>query len=490
MNLQQSILKSFQDYHPKGALFINEEAYTYAQLEFEVKRIWQGIKAQNLSKGDFIGIETHDHLQTYAAVLATFLSPYGFVPLNVLYPTDRLNEIISFANIKLVISAKQKVAEKYTCPVLECSGLPEPESEIIPERNDEPKCVLFTSGSTGKPKGVPYNLVNLETSMDSFFNIFRLQSSDNVLQMFELSFDMSLLSYLPAFLKGAAVFTIPASAKRYLNAIKIMQQHKITFAAMVPSTLMLLKKYMHSIRLPDLKYSVFGGEPLYKSVATEWKKCVPRAEIHNISGPAECCMACMSYKLEENPDKWKDHNNILAFGHPWKNTQAIVLNDSGKRANIGEIGELCFSGKNVMRGYLGQEKLNRDLFVEVDGKRFYKTGDMAFVDEEDWFYSCGRQDAQIKVLGYKVELAEVEQIAREQLNHNNLIVLKSKNEQNLDCIVMALENFNMPDTQIMERLKTKLPPYMMPEKIIKLERFPRTIHGKTDRQKIISEIGQ
>ena len=175
--------------------------------------------------------------------------------------------------------------------------------------------MLFTSGSTGVPKGVPYTSQNINSTLDSFFALgYSLSENDRFLQMFELTFDMSMLSYLPAWCIGASVHTLDNSGIKYLNAVRVMQEQDISVVTMVPSTLQLLKPYFPQIKLPAIRYCQLGGEPLYADIAELWMTCIPNAQLINISGPCETTMACMSYTLNRDFSKNKSHKDILAFG--------------------------------------------------------------------------------------------------------------------------------------------------------------------------------
>jgi D-alanine--poly(phosphoribitol) ligase subunit 1 len=334
-------------------------------------------------------------------------------------------------------------------------------------------------------------LENIECSLDSFFALeYALNSEDRFLQMFELTFDMSMLSYLPAFILGASVFTVGADKFRYLEAINIMREQRITFAAMVPSTLSLLRPYFNRICLSELKYSLLGGEPFYYDLAEEWIKCVPNALVVNISGPTEITMACMGYELKKkNFQENKSHNDILAFGYPWRNTTAIVVDEGLNILESGKTGELCFAGNHVMNGYLNRPELNEKIFFEkkVDNlnTRFYRTGDMAFVDKNGLFYTCGRKDLQIKIQGHKVELEEIETVARKILMRPNIIAMAKPDNKGSFQICLAIEGNFEKESEVISKLRAKLPPYMIPAFIKFVDSFCYNDNGKVDRVQLI-----
>ncbi len=473
----------------KIAFYLKNEAYTYASLGEEVAKV-RALLQKERPNTQFIGILAQDDLQTYASIIAVWMEGYAFVPLSTKSPLDRNIIVMEQVDSIFVLASEIKPTQSAaTWKVLHTSGLP-PTALSLDFKTPDPEqiiCMLFTSGSTGTPKGVPYTLRNLNCSLDAFFALgYELNEADRFLQMFDLTFDMSLLSYLPAWCIGAAVCTVPETKIKYLSAIKVMKAHKVSVAAMVPSTLNLLKPYFSQINLPELRYSILGGEAFYVTLATAWAACIPNARIVNISGPCETTMACVSYELEKEPEQYKSYQEVLAFGRPWKNTQTILIDENQQVVTQGEIGELCFSGDHVMKGYWKLPEKNQKVFFEkeIQGvvKRFYRSGDLAFQDEDGIYYSCGRKDYQYKIQGYKVELGELETLTRKFINTDQVVAIVLKNENDIFEIHLVSAKTNYTSAVILAHLKEKLPLYLLPASITQLAVLPQNISGKVDRQ--------
>ncbi len=488
------ITNSCTQFSNKNAFCIKDVFYTYKQFFEIISKVRNFLEREKIEK-QFIGILTYDDIETYGAIFGTMYSKNAFIPLNPRNPLDRNLDIIKQTNIKYVLSSLPN--DNYfkeltsTIEIINTINLPEISINIkIPQiAENHIVCMLFTSGSTGKPKGVPYTFENVNTTIDSFFRLgYNLDENDRFLQMFEFTFDMSLLSYLTALSIGACVYTVPENVIKYLHAFKIMSKYQITFAAMVPSTLAFMRQYFSEIQLPYLKYSVLGGEPFYIDLAKEWAECVPNAQIVNISGPTEITMACMGYNLNTDFSKNKIHNGILAFGKAWANTLAMVFNNKNEPAEPYEQGELCFAGKHVMDGYWKNEERNAEVFFnyKIAGKlyRFYKTGDMAFVDDDGDFMSCGRKDHQYKIQGFKVELGDIEAHARQFTQIINLAAVVDRNEKNILEIFLFIENYTFDTKNVLNYLKTKLPHYMIPSEIFGINQIPINLNGKIDRNEL------
>lgn len=488
MDFLKNICDSCIKYSERNAFSINDTFYTYNEFKNYVASY--GINLRKILGNDelLVGVLTHNDIETYAILFALIFSGYGFVPLNPKNPVERNNSIVGQADIKHIFSSVSY--EEYG--TINTKNIPVSENTInLPEIDEEKVlCILFTSGSTGIPKGVPYTKRNIDSTLDAFFHLgYNLNEEDKFLQMFEFSFDMSLLSYLPALCIGACVYTVPEDEIKYLAAYKVMDKYNITFAAMVPSTLVFLRPYFYDIKLEKVKYSLLGGEPFYVDIAKEWSECLPNALVVNISGPTETTMACMGYNLSRDFSKNKSLNDVLAFGKPWKNTTAIVVDENNKVVPVGVEGELCFEGDNVMKGYWKMSEINNNVFFRknINGNEviFYKTGDMAKLDEEGDFYSCGRKDFQYKIQGYKVEIGEIEKHVRDFTKLVNVAAVVYSNNSDVLEIHLYLEKYKGDKDDVIKYLKKKVPSYMLPSGITILNAFPTNMNGKIDRKKLI-----
>jgi D-alanine--poly(phosphoribitol) ligase subunit 1 len=488
----------FDKFGNRNALYIKGKYYSYKELSKKITTIAQELKNNSGEKSKLIGVICADEFETYASFFAVWFSGYGFVPINPHNPYDRNNNILQQTKIEIVLAPHRNLSnilETKNHKIIYTNEISGNSTSLkIPViKDNQVMCILFTSGSTGTPKGVPMTLKNINSTIDAFCALgYTLSEEDRFLQMFEFTFDMSMLSYLPAFLLGACVYSVSDAKVKYLAAIKIMQDCCITFAAMVPSTLTFLRPFFKELKLDKLRYSLLGGEPFYKDIAAEWARCVPNALIVNISGPTETTMACMGYNLHRNMEENKAFNGILAFGKPWKNTKAIIIDENMKPVPVGIKGELCFAGDNVMDGYWKMPEKNREVFfnLNLEGTiyRFYRTGDMAYADEDGDLMTCGRVDQQVKIQGHKVELAEIEILVREYIGNTNVVVLSESNNKGIKELFLFIEKQKTDTQKIIDFLKTKVPWFMIPKEIIQLEVFPTNINGKIDRLTLLSLI--
>jgi acyl-CoA synthetase (AMP-forming)/AMP-acid ligase II len=236
--------------------------------------------------------------------------------------------------------------------------------------------------------------------------------------------------------------------------------------------------------MPFVRYNYIGGEPLPLELAEAWFDCVPNALISNVYAPSEATMLCMGYNLSRNKKENRAHNGIVPFGTPWKNTTTIIVNEKLQVVKEGETGELCFAGNNVMSGYLNKPSHNKKVLFdkEVDGmvRRFYRSGDMAFL-KEGIYYTCGRIDLQVKIQGHKVELEEIEYESRKILQNPDIYALTGKTPKGTQEIYLVIKSAEKDEILLREKLAEKLAPYMIPGSIKFVDQLAYNDNGKIDR---------
>ncbi|MCU4163867.1 AMP-binding protein [Carboxylicivirga caseinilyticus] len=482
INFLNKIRDSFRLYPDRNALYIGGRFYSFKELERQVGTICDYLLT-NCVDSKAIGVVGNHDLKSYASILAIMFLGKTFIPILNDAPEIRNEYILNLCNVNVVLNSRDTDLTQYD--ILTPDSMVD--RVVIPEliiNQEDILSVLFTSGTTGVPKGVPYTFKNINCTLDAYFKLgMGIGIEDKFLQMFDFNFDMSMLSYLPAFCIGACIYPCKNSSIKYLNALELLLRHEISIATMVPTTLHLLRPYFERLQLPNLKYSLLGGEPFSQELANQWMKCIPNGKVFNISGPTETTMACMGYWVPRELERQQQHNGILAFGLPWPNTRGIIVDSQNKELPKFKKGNLSFSGDNVMQGYLNQEELNKEVFFYKEGKRFYKTGDIAFIGEDDTFYTCGRSDNQVKINGYKVELSEVEHACRTYLKLSNVYVAVMNSGSIVNRIVVFYESSVLLNSdKLISVLREKLPPYMVPQKFVCVKEFPRNNNGKIDKQ--------
>ena len=488
------IHRSLKSRSQNNAFFINDTYFSYNDLLESISKIRSAVQAVSSDSNNF-GLVANDDIETYASIIALWLQGYAYVPIHPRYPIERSLEIFRQAGVEVVLDSSLN-SQFRSLRTIESKGLKFESDNLIPlDVSDQAFAyILFTSGSTGRPKGVPISRGNLGAFMKAFWDVgFEIDENDRCLQCFDLTFDVSVQSFLVPISRGACIYTIPHDRIKPSYAYSLMEEHKLTFGAMAPSMVRFLKPYFDEISLPNLKYNILTAEASPLGLIEEWSNCIPNAVIYDFYGPTEATIYCTYSQFRRNQGN-KHLNGMMTIGKPMVGISAVIIDENGKLMPANHKGELCVAGKQVTQGYWGNPEKNRDSFINIQvgsqTYKFYKTGDICFLDDEGDLMYAGRKDYQVKVQGFRVELGEIEYHAREFLKGQQAIaVLLERNSGNTE-IVLCVEVDELNKDELMKYLKSVMPYYMVPSKIIELEQMPLNINGKIDRNHIKNDISQ
>lgn len=485
------ILDSIENFQNRNSFFINETFYSYREFGECVSKIRIAIQGSTI-KGPNIGLIANDDLDTYAAIIAIWLEGYAYVPVHPKHPIERGLEIIEQAGIGLLIDSSDQGLFDADI-VIETRNLFFQHMELNHRMvsDDVFAYILFTSGSTGKPKGVPITRKNVAAFMDAFWKTgIEIDENDRCLQCFDLTFDVSVQSFLIPLTRGACTYTIPHDQIKFSYAYGLLDEHRLTFGAMAPSLVRFLRPYFNEIELPDMKYNILTAEASPLDLLEEWSICIPNAEIYDFYGPTEATIYCTYYKLGKDAPN-KQYNGMLSIGKPMDGINAIITDKENRILSTNQKGELCISGDQVTVGYWNsQEKSDAVFFLKDIGgeiKRFYKTGDLCYKDDEGDIMYSGRLDFQVKIQGFRIELGDIEHHVREYLEGRNIVAVAFENNSGNSEIALFVEGKLTDLSGLKNHLKSKLPNYMIPSRIIERDQFPLNSNSKVDRN-ILKEL--
>lgn len=483
-------LNSVEKYGERNAFCIDHQYYSYnsfAKLIAAIRRVLSGEKGN-----DSIGLVPNNNIGTYAAIFALWLEGKHYVPLHPEWPIDRCEDIISQVGIQTILdSSDSSRFNKHIINTLQLEPLDDKIDTITECKDNSIAYILFTSGSTGKPKGVPIRRENVSAFVNAMWDSgFRITEEDRCLQCFELTFDMSVFSYIMPLLKGACVYTVPNNVIKYGYIYELLEDYQLTVLTMAPATITYLRPYFSEISAPSVRFSLFAGEGLKEDVTSEWANCIPNARIFNYYGPTEDTVFCTYYEYRRNGGN-KTHNGILSIGKSMSSGDVNILDDNGHEVKPGELGELVLHGRQLFDGYWKDEEKTKEAFmIAANGVKYYKSGDLCYFDDEGDIMYSGRKDHQVKIQGFRVELSEIEFHAHEILNGTNVVCIAFENSDKLTEIAMFIESTPFDTADLIEKMRAKMPPYMIPTEILFESKFPLNISGKIDRKALKTKLSK
>ncbi len=479
----EAFLKSVALFPDNNALYINDNYYTYRKLYDISIDIFLSIDSKKKYKR--IGVYCYQDVNTYAAILAVGCYGAAYVPLHTSWPHDRLNKIIAACELELILSSGEipegvivKKWQMMNVSVHQRTDVLMSMPEALVETEE---CyVLFTSGTTGTPKGVPVTKNNLQAFFNFFLQNYSFTANDRFLQAYELTFDVSVFSVFMPWYVGACTYVVAEGGVKFISIVKMLKEQQITVASTVPGILVYAEKYLDQIKLPHLRYSFFSGDCLYHHLAVKWKKCLPNGAIHNFYGPTETTIVCTRYEWEEQPSQLESYQNIVPLGISFPEMEWCIINEQDEEVPRGQKGNLCFSGAQVIKQYLNRK--DEQAFIQIRDKRFYKTGDWVFQNEQGNLVFCGRKDEQVKINGYRIEIKEIEQNIKQITGANCCVIDWEEPSKNRYLVVIIDKRVDFE--KLLTELRFFLPEYMLPKKILYLASMPFSLNGKTDKQQI------
>ena len=485
--LYESLLKNGSN----NAFCIKDEFYPYSYLMNKAALIqFKLTNDVNHFNNNRIALICTDDILTYSALLGVWFLGYAYVPLGLHNPPERNLAILKDANVKTILTTQSLDKEIYKdFRVINLSEIGDSDGLLqrVPVEKDQLAYILFTSGSTGSPKGVPISFGNLNSFLEAFAKSpVKIDAEDKCLQMFELTFDVSISSFLPALIKGACVYTIPNEVIKYLHVLKLIIKYRLTVIQIVPSVIRLSLPLLNKLNLPSVKYCILTGEATSIELFTMWKNTIPLSKIFNYYGPTEATIYCSYYDC--NNSEINTYNGMIAIGKPFDGIRMLVVDELNNEVKTGEKGELLMSGNQVSSGYLNNEKKNASSYIllneGINKTFFYRSGDSCYKDENGNIHYCGRLDSQVKIQGFRIELSEIEICVKSISKLNNVVITKKNKVDALELILVLETNENYDETALAKKMKEKLPEYMLPSSVYVLREFPLNSSGKTDRVQI------
>lgn len=493
------------------ALSVNGNDLSYGELAALSRRIAGHL--QTVAKTRRIGILASRSLAACAGIIGTAWSGGTYVPLNLKLPEARLLHLFSTLDLDaLIVDARgmalltpQALAAAPRTIIfaddvqaippaeginmrpfssLEDRGPQEP-SEIA---GDHLAYIEFTSGTTGLPKGVmvPSRAVNhyLKVMQDWF----GLAPEDRTAETCDITFDLSVHNMLLTWQAGASLHVM--NPLQMVAPARFIRERAITSWLSVPSIIAMMRqnRTLEPDTLTSLRLSFFCGEALPAGAARAWCKAAPNSRVENIYGPTEATIACLRQPVVE-PVAVTQNREIVAIGKAYPGMAARIVDSALRPLPPGIPGEIALSGAQLATGYFGQPELTAKRFPLIDGERWYLTGDLGVEDSDGVFHHLGRLDNQVKVLGNRVELEEIEMHLRAASGSDHVAAVAWPiSDGSAKGIVGFVSGSVRNADAIRTDLRKRLASYMVPGAVHHLEDLPLNANGKVDRNALIRRL--
>jgi amino acid adenylation domain-containing protein len=496
--LSSRFLRSAAKFPERPALEVAGARLTYRELHRRALGIARLLLEQDPgTAGQLTGVFASRSVEAFAAILGVLLRGHGYVPLNPRFPLLRNRDMLERAGCRVVVvdpqhldAARELAAQLPEPPLLLVPPDAEPAGEVaLPSGGPEtPAYLLFTSGSTGRPKGVLVRQVNVAAFLDAVAARYDLNETDRLSQLFDLTFDLSAFDLFAAWQSGACVCC--PEAGQLLRPSEFVRESDLTVWFSVPSTAMFLERLggLKSGMFPALRLSLFCGEALTAELANGWAAAAPNSIVENLYGPTEATIACTAHRWQ--PGSASGANGYVPIGEAIGTTETRIVDDGLREVAEGEAGQLLLSGPQVVEGYWDDAAATGRSFVTMLGDgHAYLTGDRVRrpLGGGPLEY-LGRIDSQIKILGHRVELEEVEAVLREEARAEAIAVGWPLTPSGAAGIVAFIASASVDTVQLRRALSERLPDYMVPRELRLVGELPLNANGKRDRKAMLSVL--
>jgi len=499
------------------ALWVDERLYDYGELDAQARRVSAGLGAVMPANGvRRCLLFAHRSIMAYAGLLGILDAGMAYVPLSPKVPATRTAAIIEESGAPLMLVDRRCAAalDEVLSLLDECpriflldedaddphlpsvadglSPLPLPAAPCAQQPGTPPDLayILFTSGSTGAPKGVPISHANADAYVTGQLQLDEKWPGARYVQLCELSFDPSVHDMFVCWGNAGCLY-VPQTVDPLYNA-GFINDHAITHWNGVPS----VAGFMQQLRkltpnkFPSLRLSLFGGEPLPRTLALAWMRAAPNSRIRHMYGPTEATVACTYFEVTTEFLDDPQHT-VMPLGWALPGFELMIVDAELEPVAAGQTGELLIGGPQLAGGYLSPGEAGNSRFIAKTypgrrAQRWYRSSDAARESMQHGIVFQGRFDTQVKIRGNRVELEEVEHVVQACSDAALCAVIPWPLDEvgRAAGLVAFVTNTRVDIAQIMQACRQRLPPYAVPQRIVIVHALPLNVNGKIDRKSL------
>ena len=475
---------------PKHVALVTQDAqYNYQEMVNSAVNLAQVLQSHDVKKGDHVILALHRGPEVIVSILACGFIGATFIPIDLDWPLSRVRSIAQQAKPTALLVNDlnlSRYAELDICslvidiPVLLSKRADLQRLDEYRRYKDVAAYMLFTSGSTGEPKGVVVGHQALLARLNWLAEAWGLTAKDRSLQATQINFDPALVELLgPLYAGGSVAF--PPSGRllpEWLPAY--ISQFNATFMAFVPSTLRRFLDGLEPNQILPLRVCCCGGEVLSYDIAHDFIR-LTNANLYNVYGPTEATIFCTAWQVHPH----QVTSTAMPVGKPLFGSKIYIVNPDNQLQPYGVVGEILIGGAGLAEEYLSKPEETDSKFVRLTlpgnkSIRAYRTGDNGWLDCDGVLHFVGRQDRQVKLRGYRIELTEIEN-ALMSIDGVHLAAVQLSNKGAKSSLSAWYEaHKDLSESAVRAVLASHLPDYMVPEKIKRLTHMPVTHSAKVD----------
>lgn len=475
------------------------DGLTFRQVHDQARAIGSGLLALGAEREPVV-VFMQRHPKAVTAFFGAVYAGCFYVPIDGEMPVFRAELIFQQLRPRFVIcDAKTQAqaremagAEAQVLLYDELSAAPVDAAALRQVRDAaldvDPIYIVFTSGSTGIPKGVAACHRSVLDYIEHLSEALRFNEDTVFGNQTPLYFDACLKELYPTLKFGATTYLIPKQLFMFpVKLVEFLNEHRINTICWVVSALTMISGFkVLDKHVPEYLHTVaFGSEMFPMRQFKLWRAALPNARFINLYGPTEATGMSCWYEVDRD---FAD-DEILPVGRPFPNTGLLLLAEDDRPAAPGEVGEICLRGTCLTLGYYGDFQRTGEVFVQnplnhAYPELIYRTGDLGRFNDRGELVFLTRKDNQIKHMGHRIELGEVEVIAAMADGVRGVCCLYDKEKLRL---ILCYEG-TADTADLVRHLRAKLPAYMIPNKVLQVEALPRTPNGKLDRRTLMAQI--
>ncbi len=495
--------KHLREWSDRPALITEHRTITYAELFGAAAVLGAELRGKGQTRETLVAIVMEKGWEQILAALAIHEAGAAYLPIDPGWPTDRVHWLLEDARVSVVLTqpevdARVRWPESVERIIVESGALEgargrEPLAPL--QKPSDLAYVIYTSGSTGQPKGVMIEHRSATNTVLDMNRRFGVGPDDRVLALSNMSFDLSVYDVFGLLAAGGAlVIPEPAALRDPERWAEQIRRHDVTMWDSVPQLMQMLVdahpgKQLRSV-CPSIRIAFLSGDWIPLSLP----RSLEGIDAISLGGATEASIWSIFYRIGRIDPAWRS----VPYGYPLENQTWFVLDESLDDQPDWVAGELYIGGHGLARGYWGDAEKTRASFIihPSTGERLYRTGDLGRYMGDATIEFLGRRDAQVKLQGYRVELGEIEHCARSHPGVEECCVVVRDLRANgsaasdqrrgvehrfLVAYVVPRSGMQPTEPDLRAHLRAKLPEYMVPARIVMLDRLPLSANGKVDR---------